>query len=407
MPHTGIALEIKATCSACNGALAVNGLFKQVLCPACHASRDLDAAAWEVVLEDVLKEAPLLAPDEGRTSQIMASAAGAFDLKYGHQNPRCQGCKTPLPVEELPAFAARGFAFCTGCGARVAVRPAPADVTPLVPAGAILVGEEAAQVGGGPAGAGGLAPAPASQPINFACPSCAASLPVDGTSRSVTCRYCGNHAYLPDPVWLRLHPVKGASRWYVWMDVAERPFEWSDVDDVVADGFGNLYVVGEPGDCCSSSRVFSLDPQLRLRWVRQDLECNDDTRLALTPTGHLLVANPQKRPLLALSCVDGATAGKVGGTGAPGVLDYEAAKSFAVDTDGTILVVGHDCLRRFAADGREVEPWPGARPARWLLRYGGRARLIGADGVPRFVTQKSREEDEERRVERQKRPDEW
>jgi hypothetical protein len=41
----------------------------------------------------------------------------------------------------------------------------------------------------------------------------------------------------------------------------------------------------------------------------------------------------------------------------------------------------------------------------WLLGHGGKARLIGPDGVPRFVSDRSHEEDEARRRNRQGRPD--
>lgn len=48
------------------------------------------------------------------------------------------------------------------------------------------------------------------------CPKCSASLDITADSqRTVACKYCETDIYLPDDLWLRLHPVKKAERWYI------------------------------------------------------------------------------------------------------------------------------------------------------------------------------------------------
>jgi hypothetical protein len=366
MAKTGMCLEIKVKCESCGNPLPVNALAAQILCTSCNQPRTLDPDAWSAILEDALKSAPQLDLGEGQNVGIMASAAGSVDLMYGHQNPRCQKCKTDVPTEDLEGLAARGFGFCTKCGARLSFRHPPEGITPLVPPGAVLACEDVDQIAGP---AGDLRAKEAVKPVNFPCPSCGASLPVDGSSRGVTCKFCNNDSFLPDALWQRFHPVKTVGRWWIWFDAADRPFEWDGFKDLIADGQGNLYCIGEPGGA-SDNVLFSLDPQLKVRWVRKDLTFDSfshDVHLALAPTGHLLVGDKSKRALLVISGADGSTVGKVGGTaqsGTPGFLEFEGADGLAVDTDGTIIVLRKNCFRRFGPDGREVEPWPGVRPPR-------------------------------------------
>ncbi|MBY9000668.1 MAG: hypothetical protein KGD64_07125 [Candidatus Heimdallarchaeota archaeon] len=57
--------------------------------------------------------------------------------------------------------------------------------------------------------------------IALTCPKCAGALIIDGKDRLVPCKYCGVNVYLPDDLWLRLHPVEVKSRWYLVYDKKE------------------------------------------------------------------------------------------------------------------------------------------------------------------------------------------
>ena len=41
---------------------------------------------------------------------------------------------------------------------------------------------------------------------------------IDGEDRIVICEYCETNVYLPDDLWLRLHPAKKKNRWFVGME---------------------------------------------------------------------------------------------------------------------------------------------------------------------------------------------
>ena len=52
-------------------------------------------------------------------------------------------------------------------------------------------------------------------PGSFACMSCGGGLEVDGTARTVTCRFCSGSNDLPDGLWLRLHPQQTVQTFFV------------------------------------------------------------------------------------------------------------------------------------------------------------------------------------------------
>lgn len=62
------------------------------------------------------------------------------------------------------------------------------------------------------------ADSPGAKPTVMACMSCGGSLPVDGSARLVTCQYCDANNYLPDGLWLALHPAAKRETWYVVFD---------------------------------------------------------------------------------------------------------------------------------------------------------------------------------------------
>ncbi len=54
-----------------------------------------------------------------------------------------------------------------------------------------------------------------SEPVAFSCPQCAGSLMIDGNERLIQCEYCETRVYLPDDLWLQLHPAKKKTRWFI------------------------------------------------------------------------------------------------------------------------------------------------------------------------------------------------
>jgi len=93
--------------------------------------------------------------------------------------------------------------FCGECGEGQLVRTPPQWALGVQPDLALLVGEVGASALDAP------------KPVVFACPSCSASLNVDGQKRIVRCRFCESDVYLPDDLWIHVNPAAKRARW--WM----------------------------------------------------------------------------------------------------------------------------------------------------------------------------------------------
>lgn len=90
----------------------------------------------------------------------------------------------------------------------------PDWLAPLVPSLRRCFGDEPperAEPGAAPVQVEG-----AGKPVSMSCPECGAGLKITSEMpRTSTCQYCSADFYLPDDLWLRLHPAVKASRWYV------------------------------------------------------------------------------------------------------------------------------------------------------------------------------------------------
>ena len=55
---------------------------------------------------------------------------------------------------------------------------------------------------------------PSANPLAFGCLNCGARLRIDGTQRVVACEFCKESSFLPDALWLRMHPSL-KRQWFV------------------------------------------------------------------------------------------------------------------------------------------------------------------------------------------------
>lgn len=359
---TTLGIEVSTKCKSCGHLVAVNALVPVLACPTCDRRLQMDAARWHLLLEEPLRAGAQMELHTEQSSPFQTED-GVFHRVVRRQDVACTGCGAALPPERLAAMAARGTGFCTGCAAPVAVRAAP-EILARHGVAAVL-GEDAAQL------AGPDAPL-AREPVPLACATCGGSLRVDGRQRVVVCHFCQANQYLPDELWKQFHPQKPVVRWFlVWPAAAQaqaaagggrRLATWDELADVVIDGYGNLFCAGSNDGY--EFAVWSMAPDLTLRWARSGLKFDTtEARLALTPSGHLLLAQPDKRTVLVLGCSDGATAAKLSGKpGEGGALETKELEALASDTDGSILLVASGSrLLRYGAFGEPIATW-GAGP---------------------------------------------
>jgi DNA-directed RNA polymerase subunit RPC12/RpoP len=197
------ALELSINCPKCDQPVPLEGPLERVNCPHCQRDIEIPHDYWKDILKDVREDLKEFAEGEGRNSTIF----GQFHttLLYGKQQPRCGKCKTNFLLPKDLTVAAE--LTCPKCSQKSPLAPAPAWLSALDPTTLAFVG---ALVLDQPAGK----EAAISEPVIFLCPKCGGSLSIDGKERLVKCQFCTSQIYLPDDLWLRLHPAKVKERWY-------------------------------------------------------------------------------------------------------------------------------------------------------------------------------------------------
>jgi hypothetical protein len=390
MSLVGVFLELTARCPACGRGVPVNALVVNTPCPGCSQQRTITRDRWKTLLENTIApDAPL-----GKVQSI-STLGDEMKLGAGREDPKCHGCGTAFP-DEIAELAARGFAMCGGCGKRTSVRPTPPDFAPHVRGASIVIGEDLAQLAGG---ATQEAPR-ASEPVMLNCKNCRAPLSFDGTQRSVRCQYCSVDMYLPDDVWLRLHPVATAQRFYLsWQSPAaveaamRKAFKWYSLIDVQIGADGNLYALGVANTLLERDRrvLWCMTPDGVAQWTAYDGDprSGSDNKglLAIDPQGRIIVFE-NKRTLRVFTVAGGAELGKLGGPQPADahtrVLDAGRLQQIAADVDGTLIVLIGEHLARFAPDGTPLELWP-PRGGLFGVKHEKLLPLYDAEGHARSV----------------------
>jgi hypothetical protein len=197
-----VMIKLGFQCPECNQPIPLGGLVETAHCDHCQSTVRPD---WKKLLDfgnpgiSVAKWA-VERPKQPRETGAFAS----IQLEVTRAAPACV-CRAKLPLDAIVAAVGAGATACAcpACGKPVAVRAAPQHVRRHYPTIAIAAGETASAEAGA-----GAQPAASPHPVLFGCMNCGAPLKVDGSERSIACGSCGASNYLPDPLWLRLHPVQ-------------------------------------------------------------------------------------------------------------------------------------------------------------------------------------------------------
>ncbi|MBN1184392.1 MAG: hypothetical protein JXB49_19025 [Bacteroidales bacterium] len=202
--------ECKTNCPSCGNTVIVNGPVKKTLCKSCQSTVNLSDNFWFNVFDDIPKSLQEMGQNEVAPKQVW-TASYQLMMRFGNLLPACPSCKTPYTkypdqlTETTTSFA------CTECGTPGTIslpsnwlKSVAHGIVVLVNAATSEVGEEEES---------------AIKPVIFSCPACSSALKVDGTHRTVDCNYCNSSVYLPDDLWLRMHPVKTVKFWYAGFSV--------------------------------------------------------------------------------------------------------------------------------------------------------------------------------------------
>ncbi len=197
-------------CDECGNDYPVNGLVDQVRCTRCGDVQNAPKDFWSSYLgEDVAKAR---APGVASGGNVLAGRHGACTRQLWGIPPLCRKCATLLDWNAVvdtwnrAAGGARTTVACKSCGEEHRARLPPPWAPSVFRGIGLVLCETAADA---PAGS-----EPA-RPVVFKCPSCMASLKIDGIKRIIHCTFCDSDVYLPDDLWMHFNPAVRRGRW--WM----------------------------------------------------------------------------------------------------------------------------------------------------------------------------------------------
>lgn len=195
-------------CEECGGSQPINGWVDRIKCNGCGKASRQPADFWKSYLAEHVAETR--EPRKAAGANVLGGAHGAGSVQCWNTLPVCRKCSMLLPWNGvLDAWnRARHDApveiACVGCGEPHRARPAPPQAMSVLPDLIFLVGETSAE-----------AAIEAAKPVVFSCPSCGASLQIDGEKRIVRCKFCEADVYLPEDLWRHLHPSARRGRWWL------------------------------------------------------------------------------------------------------------------------------------------------------------------------------------------------
>ncbi len=206
--------KIMTNCGSCGLPVPVNGPMRRITCTSCFNDVNIESETLTGFFENLQEEYENLNEGEGMESTLMGGD-GTFKYTYYRLAPHCSSCKGEL--QEIPADT-DGTVSCVKCGAGNETFPAPAWLKEAMPSVLQIICAEREE--GTSRKAVAAVDNEGAGPVAMNCPQCGGSLIITGSSTRITkCGYCSIDVYVPDAIWLRLHPVKIAGEWYVRFEI--------------------------------------------------------------------------------------------------------------------------------------------------------------------------------------------
>jgi hypothetical protein len=192
-------LKIEITCPYCSQPVFVNGPMKGTRCLSCLSSISLTSQFWREVRDCDFGVVRYL-----HNNQVIEKSGS---------HPKCLQCSETLDTDDIES-GSRGSVTCASCGLGNSSFPVPEWFSLSRYADHLFCAEEEGQQ---------QEQRDDIKPVSISCIKCGAPLEITvETPRNATCGYCNTVQYLPDPLWLSLHPVKKKHPWYIRCTYQER-----------------------------------------------------------------------------------------------------------------------------------------------------------------------------------------
>lgn len=186
-------ISMMTTCPSCGQPVPLCGFSELVTCSYCQSPVKISGKKWKSILDfaDYRME-----KQEDFSGEI-GYAADLVKYTIKPWKADCEHCHKPL----APGHSA----LSCSCGNKVSLIKPPDWLTEKIGSLKFLSGSE--ELPGDNLQSESL--------VVMSCPSCGGSLNIGSENERVTnCSYCSVSVYIPDPIWLRLHPVKTVVPFY-------------------------------------------------------------------------------------------------------------------------------------------------------------------------------------------------
>lgn len=212
--------KIQIVCPGCNNYVAVSGVTDLDTCQNCGKQVNVSTVINDKMFGFLDRTKYMNGYLSGSIEQIGGTAA--YKLVYSSQQPYCEECFTVIDEDSAMSAINSGKAFsCPDCSHKMPVRAADAMLKKFHPNAVGVLndsfGKDYAEKN-----------TDKESLLVFKCMTCGAGLELsDDTDRKIKCKYCDNENYLPDSIWMKLHPYKEVQPLFVILDLNEEELKGS------------------------------------------------------------------------------------------------------------------------------------------------------------------------------------
>ncbi|HWA07215.1 MAG TPA: hypothetical protein VG961_11755 [Ignavibacteria bacterium] len=205
--------KLQIICPGCNNNVAVSGITDFDTCQNCGKKVNVSAVINDKMFGFMDKTKYMNGYLSGSIEQM--GGTGAYKLVYSSGQPFCEECFTVIDEETAMNAINSGKAFtCPKCEHAMPVRAADAVLREFHPRAVGVLndsfGKDHAEKNTNK-----------DSLLVFKCMTCGAALELsDDTDRKIRCKYCDNENYLPDSIWMKLHPDKDVQPLFVILDLS-------------------------------------------------------------------------------------------------------------------------------------------------------------------------------------------
>ena len=217
-----VEIRLAVICDSCNHAIPVNGVVSKVKCNQCQEITKLSGRLrWSEILnyqnpkinifEATLNHKPGKG-DYGAWSPVKLNTKRIW--------PVCHNCKNEYDKETVvKASKSENNLHCQKCNTLITIQKPPPLLKEPFSVTRYIIGGTAQEIETNSEKINSSSKN--AKPVVMACMSCGGTLIIDGTKRLVECKFCQSSNYLPDGLWLSLHPASKRNAWYVIFDASK------------------------------------------------------------------------------------------------------------------------------------------------------------------------------------------